>query len=120
MVRILFRTQDLSDVKRYCYGSWRKILESKVSIQDFIFSREVRLGTYRCVLPSSRMIADKQYIFSDKGPPPPGAVVAARRQLEDPNNEAQYGDRIPYIIARGAPQERLVDRAVAPEEFYDR
>jgi hypothetical protein len=24
------------------------------------------------------------------------------------------------IIARGAPHERLVDRAVAPEEFYDR
>jgi DNA polymerase elongation subunit (family B) len=66
------------------------------------------------------MLADKRHTFSDKGPPPPGAVVAARRQLEDPNNEAQYGDRIPYIIARGAPQERLVDRAVAPEEFYDR
>ncbi|KAH9178730.1 hypothetical protein EDB89DRAFT_2111621 [Lactarius sanguifluus] len=101
-LKILFRTQDLSDVKRYCYESWKKILENKVSIQDFIFSREVRMGTY-----------------SDKGPPPPGAVVAARRQLEDPNNEAQYGDRIPYIIARGAPHERLVDRAVALEEFYD-
>ncbi len=59
-------------------------------------------------------------LFSDKGPPPPGAVVAARRQLEDPNNEAQYGDRIPYVIARGAPHERLVDRAAAPEEFYDK
>ncbi|KAH8997309.1 hypothetical protein EDB92DRAFT_2030379 [Lactarius akahatsu] len=101
-LKILFRTQDLSDVKRYCYESWKKILENKVSIQDFIFSREVRMGTY-----------------SDKGPPPPGAVVAARRQLEDPNNEAQYGNRIPYIIARGAPHERLVDRAVALEEFYD-
>ncbi|KAH9065755.1 hypothetical protein EDB87DRAFT_1593004 [Lactarius vividus] len=101
-LKILFRTQDLSDVKRYCYESWKKILENKVSIQDFIFSREVRMGTY-----------------SDKGPPPPGAVVAARRQLEDPNNEAQYGDRIPYVIARGAPHERLVDRAVALEEFYD-
>jgi DNA polymerase zeta len=66
------------------------------------------------------MLTDKRYTFSDKGPPPPGAVVAARRQLEDPNNEAQYGDRIPYIIARGAPHERLVDRAVAPEEFHDR
>ncbi|KAI9460572.1 hypothetical protein BJY52DRAFT_1203789 [Lactarius psammicola] len=98
-LKILFRTQDLSDVKRYCYESWKKILENKVSIQDFIFSREVRMGTYRS--------------------PPPGAVVAARRQLEDPSNEAQYGDRIPYIIARGAPHERLVDRAVAPEEFYD-
>jgi len=101
-LKILFRTQDLSDVKRYCYRSWLKILENKVSIQDFIFAREVRMGTY-----------------SDKVPPPPGVVVAARRQLEDPNNEAQYGDRIPYVIARGAPHERLVDRAVAPEELFD-
>ncbi|KAI0296211.1 hypothetical protein BC826DRAFT_1005902 [Russula brevipes] len=101
-LKILFRTQDLSDVKQYCYKSWLKILENKVSIQDFIFAREVRMGTY-----------------SDKVPPPPGVIVAARRQLEDPNNEAQYGDRIPYVIARGAPHDRLVDRAVAPEELFD-
>jgi DNA polymerase zeta len=101
-LKILFRTQDLSDVKRYCYRSWLKILENKASIQDFIFAREVRIGTY-----------------SDKVPPPPGVMVAARRQLEDPKNEAQYGDRIPYVIARGAPHERLVDRAVAPEELFD-
>ncbi|KAI0003668.1 hypothetical protein BJV74DRAFT_876040 [Russula compacta] len=101
-LKILFRTQDLSVVKRYCYRSWLKILENKVSIQDFIFAREVRMGTY-----------------SDKVPPPPGVIVAARRQLEDPNNEAQYGDRIPYVIARGTQHERLVDRAVAPEELFD-
>ncbi len=46
-------------------------------------------------------------------------AVVARRQLEDPHNEAQYGDRIPYVIARGAPDQRLVDRAVAPEELLD-
>jgi DNA polymerase zeta len=119
MVRILFRTQDLSEVKRYCYSSWLKILENKVSIQDFIFSREVRMGTYRCALPHKRMPIIEGDIRSDKGPPPPGVMVAARRQLEDPNNEAQYQDRIPYVIARGALQERLVDRAVAPEELLD-
>ncbi len=51
---------------------------------------------------------------SDRGPPPPGAAVAARRLAEDPNDEAQYGDRIPYVIIREGPT-RLVDRAVAPE-----
>lgn len=35
--------------------------------------------------------------------------------LEDPNDEPQYGERVPYVIARGAPGMRLVDRAVAPE-----
>jgi DNA polymerase zeta len=35
--------------------------------------------------------------------------------LEDPNDEIQYGDRIPYVIVRGAPGARLVDRAMPPE-----
>jgi DNA polymerase zeta len=96
-----------------------KILENRVSIQDFIFSREVRMGTYRCALSRIIIIMIEGNLLSDKGPPPPGVIVAARRQLEDPNNEAQYGDRIPYVIARGAPQERLVDRALAPEELFD-
>lgn len=45
--RILFREQDLSRVKEYCCDSWSKLLDSKVSIQDFIFAKEVRMGTYR-------------------------------------------------------------------------
>lgn len=118
-VRILFRTQDLSDVKQYCYRSWLKILENKVSIQDFIFAREVRIGTYRYASSGEYTYIIKGGIYSDKVPPPPGVAVIARRQLEDPNDEAQYGDRIPYVIARGAPNERLVDRAVAPEELLD-
>lgn len=85
-------------MKEYCYESWSRILEGKASLQDFIFAKEVKMGTY-----------------SDKGPPPPGVVVAARRVLEDPNDEPQYGERIPYVIVRGQPLARLVDRAVAPE-----
>lgn len=54
---------------------------------------------------------------SDKGPPPPGVVVAARRILEDGNDEPQYGDRVPYVIVRGDPHSRLVERAITPEEF---
>ncbi|KAH9835559.1 uncharacterized protein C8Q71DRAFT_709525 [Rhodofomes roseus] len=101
-LKILFRTQDLSKVKEYCCRTWAKILENKASIQDFIFAKEVRMGTY-----------------SDKVPPPPGVTVAARRMLADPNNEPQYGDRIPYVIVRGDPDSRLVDRAVSPEELLN-
>ncbi|OBZ79777.1 DNA polymerase zeta catalytic subunit [Grifola frondosa] len=101
-LKILFRTQDLSKVKDYCYQSWSRILENKVSIQDFIFAKEVKMGTY-----------------SDKGPPPPGVTVAARRIMEDPNDEPQYGERIPYVVVRGEPGSRLTDRAVSPEELFD-
>jgi len=47
MLRILFRTQDLSEVKDYCWESWSKLLDNKASVQDFIFAKEVRMGTYR-------------------------------------------------------------------------
>ncbi|KAG6851054.1 hypothetical protein H0H93_002946 [Arthromyces matolae] len=57
---------------------------------------------------------------SDQGPPPPGVVVATRRMMEDPASEPQYGDRIPYVIVRGLPGTRLVDRAMDPlEMLYD-
>ncbi|KAJ8702610.1 DNA polymerase zeta [Pleurotus ostreatus] len=95
----LFRSQDLSDIKEYCCRSWTSILDHKVPIHEFIFAKEVRMGTYSDVLP-----------------PPPGVAVAARRVLIDPNDEPQYGDRIPYVIARGPPGSRLVERAFTPQE----
>ncbi|CAE6429817.1 unnamed protein product [Rhizoctonia solani] len=98
--RILFRTQDFSEVKKYCVESWTKILKGQVTPQDFIFAKEVRLGTY-----------------SDKVPPPPGATVAARKLALDPMAEPHYGERVPYVIIRGEPGSRLVDRAVPPEEL---
>lgn len=54
---------------------------------------------------------------SNQVPPPPGVAVAARRMLEDENDETQYGDRVPYVIVRGDPHTRLVERAMTPEEF---
>ncbi|KAF8078614.1 hypothetical protein FPV67DRAFT_1465830 [Lyophyllum atratum] len=99
-LKVLFRTQDLSEVKDYCCRSWTKLLENKASLQDFIFAKEVRLGTY-----------------SENGPPPPGVVVAAKRMVEDPTNEPQYGERVPYVIARGLRGSRLVDRAMDPLEM---
>ena len=37
--------------------------------------------------------------------------------LSDPNNEPQYGERVPYVIIKGPPGSRLVDRAIDPLEL---
>ncbi|KAF2488886.1 DNA polymeras-like protein zeta catalytic subunit [Lophium mytilinum] len=97
-LKILFRSADLSAVKSYFQSQCAKIMTGSVSIQDFLFAKEVKLGTY-----------------SDKGPPPPGALIATKRMLADPRLEPQYGERVPYVVVTGAPQARLIDRCVAPE-----
>lgn len=97
-LKILFRTSNLSQVKSFFQAQCAKIMQGRVSIQDFCFAREVKLGTY-----------------SEKGPPPPGALISARRMLEDPRLEPQYGERVPYVVVTGGPGARLIDRCVAPD-----
>lgn len=99
-LKILFRSADLSQVKSYFQAQCQKIMTGSVSIQDFCFAKEVKLGTY-----------------SDKGPPPPGALISTKRMLEDHRAEPQYGERVPYVVMTGAPGARLIDRCVAPEEL---
>ena len=38
-------------VKRYLQRQWTKIMAGRVSVQDFVFAKEVRLGTYTCACP---------------------------------------------------------------------
>ncbi|KAK8023998.1 DNA polymerase family B [Apiospora rasikravindrae] len=99
-LKILFETADLSQVKDYFQTQCRKIMRGAVSIQDFCFAREVKLGTY-----------------SDRGPPPPGALISTKKMLEDARAEPQYGERVPYVVVTGAPGARLIDRCVAPEDL---
>ncbi|KAF8308894.1 hypothetical protein DL93DRAFT_2100396 [Clavulina sp. PMI_390] len=98
-LKILFRTQDLSQVKQYCIQEWSKILGGKVTVQDFAFAKEVRLGTY-----------------SEKGNPNAHAVVGALMEEED-KGSFMYGDRVPHVIARRGPQERLAETAHHVKEF---
>ncbi|KAM5476878.1 DNA polymerase zeta [Microsporum audouinii] len=97
-LKLLFETSDLSRVKGYFQKQCSKIMQGKVSIQDFCFAKEVRLGTY-----------------SNKGAPPPGALISAKRMLEDPRLEPQYGERVPYVVVSGAPGARLIDRCFPPD-----
>ncbi|KAG8420245.1 DNA polymerase zeta [Metarhizium acridum] len=99
-LKLLFETADLSQIKEYFQKQCDKILRGAVSVQDFCFAREVRLGTY-----------------SDKGPPPAGALISTKKMLEDARAEPQYGERVPYVVITGAPGARLIDRSVAPEDL---
>ncbi|KAK3996935.1 putative DNA polymerase zeta catalytic subunit, partial [Cladorrhinum sp. PSN332] len=101
-LKLLFETADLSQVKSYFQSQCSKIMQNQVSIQDFCFAREVKLGTY-----------------SDKGPGPAGAVIATKRMLEDMRAEPQYGERVPYVVMAGAPGARLIDRCVGPEDLLN-
>ncbi|KGO55549.1 C4-type zinc-finger of DNA polymerase delta [Penicillium expansum] len=96
-LKTLFRTADLSQVKSYFQRQCAKIMQGRISIQDFCFAREVRLGTY-----SERSL-------------PAGAMISTKRMMEDPRSEPQTGERVPYVVVTGAPGSRLIDRCVAPQ-----
>ncbi|KAJ4417028.1 DNA polymerase zeta [Neurospora sp. IMI 360204] len=104
-LKILFETADLSQVKSYFQEQCHKIMRGAVSVQDFCFAREVKLGTYST---SGR-----------GGPAPAGALIATKKMREDARAEPQYGERVPYVVMAGAPGMRLVDRCVEPEELLN-
>jgi len=73
-------------------------MQGRVSIQDFCFAKEVKLGSY-----------------SEHGTLPAGAMISTKRMIDDPRLEPQTGERVPYVVITGAPGSRLVDRCVGPE-----
>ncbi|GAX80194.1 hypothetical protein CEUSTIGMA_g7632.t1 [Chlamydomonas eustigma] len=102
-LRLLFTCKDLSKVKSYVEQQWSKILSNRVSIQDFVFCREVRLGTYSV----------------NAATIPPAAVVATRAMAMDPRAEPLYAERVPFVVVYGQPGSRLVDQAVDPKELVE-
>ncbi|KAK4133418.1 hypothetical protein BT67DRAFT_423459 [Trichocladium antarcticum] len=101
-LKILFETADLSQVKEYFQAQCSKIIRGAVSPIDFVFGKEVKLGSY-----------------SSKGPGPPGALISTKRMQEDARAEPQYGERVPYVVVAGAPGARLIDRCVPPEDLLN-
>ncbi|XP_025801172.1 DNA polymerase zeta catalytic subunit isoform X3 [Panicum hallii] len=97
-IRIMFEEQDLTKVRSYLERQWTRILSGKVSIRDFIFAKEVRLGTY-----SARASTL-----------PPAAIVATKAMLSDPRAEPRYAERVPYVVIHGEPRARLVDMVIDP------
>ncbi|GFY91942.1 recovery protein 3 [Actinidia rufa] len=94
-----FGCQHLGKVKAYMLRQWTRILSGRVSLQDFVFAKEVRLGTYRARTSSSL---------------PPAAIVATKAMRADPRAEPRYAERIPYVVVHGEPGSRLIDMVVDP------
>lgn len=74
-------------VKEYLERQWGKILANRVSVQDFVFAKEVRLGTYS---PKAAVV-------------PPAAIVAAKAMATDPRAEPRFAERVPYVVVYGEP-----------------
>ncbi|KAI3752468.1 hypothetical protein L2E82_24501 [Cichorium intybus] len=97
-LRNYFENQDITMVKSYLLRQWTRILSGRISIQDFIFAKEVRLGTY-----SSRVSSL-----------PPAAIVATKAIKADPRAEPRYAERIPYVVVHAEPGARLSDMVIDP------
>ncbi|KAL0005945.1 hypothetical protein SO802_013506 [Lithocarpus litseifolius] len=93
-LRLFFEHQNTSELKAYLQRQWTRILSGRVSLQDFVFAKEVRLGTY-CTKSSSSL--------------PPTSIVATKAMRADPRAEPRYAERIPYVVIHGEPGARLID-----------
>ncbi|KAM0954326.1 putative DNA-directed DNA polymerase [Dioscorea sansibarensis] len=102
-LRIFFEHKNIYKVKSYLERQWTRILVGRVSLQDFVFAKEVRLGTY-----STRAASL-----------PPAAIVATKVMRIDPRAVPHYGERVPYIVIHGEPGARLIDMVVHPSEVLD-
>ncbi|KAE9047947.1 DNA polymerase zeta catalytic subunit [Phytophthora rubi] len=98
----LFASCDLSKVKEGLEKYWLQILENRVPLKDFIFAKEVRLGTY------------------SNGSAPPAALVSTKAMGKDPRAEPRYAERVPYVVVNGPPGARLMDLVVSPDEYFDK
>jgi DNA polymerase zeta len=106
-LRTLFSSKDLSLVKSYLQNQFRKINAGRVPLSEYVLSSKVKLGHYA---------ADRR-----KGAnvhPPPSAVVAKRRMLQDPRAAPLYKQRVPYVVVCGPPKTILVDLVVHPHDYY--
>lgn len=102
-LRTLFATADLSLVRTYLERQWDRILSNRVSIADFVFAKEVRLGTYSARASSI----------------PPAALVATRAMAADPRAAPRHGERVPYVVVYGDPGARLIDMVVPPRALVE-
>ncbi|CAK9831820.1 DNA polymerase zeta catalytic subunit [Anthophora retusa] len=98
-LKILFDTKDISLIKLYITRQFDKILRQKISIQDLTFAKEFRglhgYKTSACV---------------------PALELTRRLIRKDPRAIPRTGERVPYVIVAGAPNQPLIHCVRTPME----
>lgn len=80
-MRIVFNQRDLTKLKMCMHKHWSKILNGHYNVNDFVISKEVKLGKYKN--PASL---------------PAHAIVASKLVEKDPMRAPKYGERLGYLV----------------------
>lgn len=116
-LKILARTRDLSQVQEYVQRQFQKVLAgAKQNLSDFVFCKEVRLGSYAADRHPERF-DDEVEGGVEGGQRPHSAIIALQRIQQDSRAIAQYGERIPYVIVYGQGNDRLRELVASPDEL---
>uniref|UniRef100_A0A1I8QAE6 DNA polymerase zeta catalytic subunit n=1 Tax=Stomoxys calcitrans TaxID=35570 RepID=A0A1I8QAE6_STOCA len=99
VLRILFETADVSQVKQYVCRQFTKLLSGRANLQDLIFAKEFRgLNGYK---PSACV----------------PALELTRKWIQtDPRRIPRRGERVPFIITNGPPGVPLIRLIRHPHE----
>lgn len=99
-LKLLFETMDISKVKKYVQDIFIQIQLGKIPIRDYIFLKNVKIGTYKGVLP-------------------PAAIVASKMMTKDYRSEPLYKERVPYVVVYKEPNAKLMDSVIHPLMIKD-
>ncbi|XP_067630621.1 DNA polymerase zeta catalytic subunit isoform X2 [Eurosta solidaginis] len=102
VLRILFETTDVSQIKKYVCRQFSKLLAGRANLQDLIFAKEFRgLNGYKptaCV----------------------PALELTRRWIQtDPRHVPRCGERVPFVIVNGPPGVPLIRLVRSPQEVLE-
>ncbi|GBM90804.1 DNA polymerase zeta catalytic subunit [Araneus ventricosus] len=90
-LKILFETHDVNSVKSYVQKQFRKVMNGRINLMDFIFAKEYRgLSGYR------------------RGACVPALEIAKRRLNKDSRSEPRTGERVPYVVVYGLPGSPII------------
>lgn len=101
IIKIIFKTQDLSLVKQCLFKTLKKVYQGRMDERYFSIAREVKLGTYKnpTSLPSS-------------------AQVAYSIHLKDVNYFPLFGQRVSFVVIdKGNKNAKLKESLISLDEY---